>query len=191
MAARSSNAPAFPALAVASALVVPAVSAFAEPLPGWNEPLHGVAVLIPAGWSKEIEGDDGEVAAFTCDTPECKVSQRACTVIVPDAPITDMPSFVPDAWMVAVTSGRVDMRGQVLEDAQEGTEVSKEPGTIWLDGQSWYTTETLAPYGWKSKLNAVGILAGRYVRVDCRTCERGGDRFAFAHAFLKGIEVPR
>ncbi|KAB0680881.1 hypothetical protein [Aureimonas leprariae] len=88
-----------------------------------------------------------------------------------------------------MTIGSDKIRESLLKNAKPGTEVTREPGTMWLGDRSWYVAEHLAPYGWKSLSHATTVIDGRFIRVRCRTCERDENRFDFAHKLLASIKV--
>ena len=155
----------------------------------WDKPLHGVTVTLAPQWTSEYSnGKSAKRLIARCETPACRRTQEICTLVVTDTPIPDVSPF-PSAWFVAVTIGADKIRRSALEASHEGSTIEREPASEWIDGQSWYTTETLAPYGWKSLFHATAVIDQRFIRVRCRTCDRTEDRFDFARKFLASIRI--
>jgi hypothetical protein len=176
------------ALTLVGMLAALAVPAAAESSAAWDGPLHGVVVDLPAGWVSEYDGEGTQSLDVVCRTPDCERTQEICTVVVPDNRM-DGFGFVPAGWMVSMTLGSEKIRDSALKSAKPGTRITREPEAVWIGDRSWYVTETLAPYGWKSLMHATSVIDGRFVRVRCRTCERDEKRFDFAHRILANIKV--
>ena len=150
--------------------------------------MHGVDATVPMGWTSEYSSGTTEKTDFTCHTEACKATQEVCSVIVTSQPM-GLSGYLPSGWMVSLTIGSEKIRKSVLKSSHEGAKMTREPGTEWIGNQSWYTAESLAPYGWKSLFHATAVIDKRFIRVRCRTCDRSEKRFDFARKFLASIRV--
>ena len=174
----------------AAMLFAPLVThhASAEALRGWDKPMHGVAVVLPASWSSKYSPGKTEMLTATCNTEACRSTQEVCTVVVTSNPIS-LSGYLPSSWLVSLTIGSDKIRKSVLKGSHEGAKITKQPGGEQIGDQSWYTAESLAPYGWKSLFHATAVIDKRFIRVRCRTCERSDKRFDFARKFVSSLSV--
>lgn len=177
----------FPVILLATLLSAPA--AHAQIPSGWDKPMHGVSAEMPPQWTSEYSPADTQMTTYVCHTAACEsATQEVCKLIVTNKPI-GLSGYLPSGWMVSLTIGAGKIRNSVLKGSHEGATLTKDPGTEWIGDQSWYTAESLAPYGWKSLFHATAVIDQRFIRVRCQTCDRSDHRFDFARQFLASVRV--